>query len=161
MAQGIFLIQSEGSLLELAQESYNSESLLQELLAKYLNLLSRNQSNLDQPRRWLLIEREMGIPDGEDVSDRWSLDHLFLHQDGIPTLVEVKRSADTRIKRELVGQMPEYAANAIAYWPVEKIQAEIESIVSRQGLDPDMFIQEFLGGDQDILEYCRESSPTC
>ncbi len=156
MASGIFLIQSDGSLVELAEESYNSESLLQELLAKYPNLLSADQSNLNQPRRWLLIKREMGIPDGEDVSDRWSLDHLFLDQDGIPTLVEVKRSTDTRIRREVVGQMLEYAANASVYWPVEKIQAELESIVSRQGLDLDIFIQEFLGEEHDILEYWQK-----
>jgi len=150
MAQGIFLIQPDGSLVELAEESYNSESLLQELLAKYPNLLSGNQ---DQPRRWLLIKREMGIPDGENTSDRWSLDHLFLDQDGIPTLVEVKRATDTRIRREVVGQMLDYAANAIVYWPVEKIQAEIEAIAARQGLDLDMVIQGFLGEECDILEF--------
>lgn len=153
MGQGIFLIQSDGSLVELTEEAYDSESLLQELLAKYPNLLSGNRASPEQLRRWLLIKREMGIPDGESVSDRWSLDHLFLDQDGIPTLVEVKRSTDTRIRREVVGQMLEYAANAIVYWPIEKIQTEIESIASRQGMDLDMFIQEFLGEDHDILEF--------
>jgi len=153
MSQGIFLIQSDGSLVELAQESYDSESLLQELLAKYPSLLSGSESDSEQPRRWLLIRREMGIPDRENVADRWSLDHLFLDQDGIPTLVEVKRSTDTRIRREVVGQMLDYAANAIIYWPVEKIQAELESIASHQGVDLDMFIQEFLGQDCDILEF--------
>jgi hypothetical protein len=40
------------------------------------------------------VTREAGVPDGDDASDRWSLDHLFLDQDGVPTLVEVKRSSD-------------------------------------------------------------------
>ena len=31
----------------------------------------------------------------------------------MPTLVEVKRSSDTRIRREVVGQMLHYAANAV------------------------------------------------
>lgn len=153
MTQGIFLIQSDGSLVELAEEPYDSELLLQELLAKYPNLLSGNQSDPKQSRRWLLIRREMGIPDRENASDRWSLDHLFLDQDGIPTLVEVKRSTDTRIRREVIGQMLDYAANASLYWPIEKVQTEAESIASRQGVDLDMFIQEFLGEDQDILEF--------
>jgi len=57
----------------------------------------------------------MSIPDREDGSGRWSLDHLFLDQDSIPTLVEVKRSSDTRIRREVVGQILDYAANALVY----------------------------------------------
>lgn len=153
MGQGMFLIQPDGSLVELAEEAYDSESLLQELLAKYPNLLSGNQASSDQPRRWLLIKREMGIPGRENAGDRWSLDHLFLDQDGIPTLVEVKRSADTRIRREVVGQMLEYAANAVMYWPIEKIQTEVESIASRQGVDLDVFLQEFLGEGRDAMEF--------
>lgn len=37
------------------------------------------------------------------------MDHLFVDQDAIPTLVEVKRSSDTRIRREVVGQLLEYS----------------------------------------------------
>ncbi len=33
-------------------------------------------------------------------------------------MVRVKRR-DTRIRREVVGQMLEYAANAVTYWPVD------------------------------------------
>jgi hypothetical protein len=59
--------------------------------------------------------------------NRWSVDHLFLDQDAIPTIVEVKRSSDTRIRREVVGQMLDYAANAVVYWAVEAIRAEFEA----------------------------------
>jgi len=55
----------------------------------------------------------MGVPSIDGGGDRWSADHLFLDQDAIPTFVEVKRSTDTRIRREVVGQMLDYAANAI------------------------------------------------
>ncbi|MEM3486549.1 MAG: hypothetical protein QXI12_13130 [Candidatus Methanomethyliaceae archaeon] len=153
MTQGIFLIQSDGSLVELAEAPYDSEALLQELLARYPNLLSGSRPMVNRPRRWLLIKREMGIQDKDNAGDRWSLDHLFLDQDGIPTLVEVKRSTDTRIRREVIGQMLDYAANAIVYWPVERIQAELESTATSQGLDADIWIQEFLGEDHDILEF--------
>jgi hypothetical protein len=157
MAQGIFLIQSDGSLVELSEQSYDSENLLQELLAKYPNVLSGNQpTSSERPRRWLLIKREMGIPDGENTNDRWSIDHLFLDEDGVPSLVEVKRSSDTRIRREVVGQMLDYAANAIVYWPTERIQAEIESEASRQGLDSDMLIQEFIGEDRNTADFWQK-----
>jgi hypothetical protein len=34
---------------------------------------------------------------------RWSLDHPSVDQEGNPTLVEVKRSSNTQIRREVVG----------------------------------------------------------
>src|SRR6185369_2549946 len=90
-------------------------------------VLTGDQMSGSAPRKWLLMKREAGIP-GEDAGGaRWSADHLFLDQDGIPTIVEVKRSTDTRIRREVVGQMLDYAANAVAYWPVETIRSRLDS----------------------------------
>ena len=63
------------------------------------------------------------MPDTKEGPGRWSVDHLFLDQDSVPTLVEVKRSSDTRIRREVVGQLIDYAANAVVYWPVEMLRA--------------------------------------
>ena len=109
------------------ETAYVTETQLQSLIAKYPSILAGDQMNPDAPRRWLLVTREMGVPDKENGSGRWSLDHLFLDQDAIPTLVEVKRACDTRIRREVIGQMMDYAANAVVYWPIEQIRAEYES----------------------------------
>src|SRR5207244_2650223 len=117
MSGGVFLMQDSGILVEMREASYDSEALLQELLATYPSLLAGDQINAEAPRRWLLVTREMAVPGEQDGAGRWSLDHLFLDQDGIPTLVEVKRSTDTRLRREVVGQMLDYAANAVVYWP--------------------------------------------
>jgi len=87
----------------------------------------------------------MGIPDSADSSDRWSIDHVFLDQDGIPTLVEVKRSTDTRIRREVVGQMLDYAANAVVHWPIEKLQAEFETSCRDANVSPEEKLREVLG----------------
>jgi hypothetical protein len=111
----IFNIQSDGQLVKMDEEASPTEDKFQELLASYPDLLAGDQINSDAPREWLLIKREMGVPDEDGGGDRWSVDHLFLDQDGIPTLVEVKRSTDTRIRREVVGQMLDYAANALVY----------------------------------------------
>jgi hypothetical protein len=89
MAGGIFLIQSGGGLLEMKEQPYDSEEVLQELLARYPNLLAGDQMDGESPRRWMLITREMGVPDEEEGHGRWSVDHLFLDQDAIPTLIEV------------------------------------------------------------------------
>jgi len=89
MSGGIFLIKDDENLVEMTEEKYDSEDLLQGLLEKYPNLLAGDQIDSETPRRWLLISREFGVPDDEGSGDRWSIDHLFLDQDGIPTLVEV------------------------------------------------------------------------
>ncbi len=69
------------------ERPYDSEDVLQELLARYPNLLAGEQIDADVPRRWLLITREAGVP-SEDIEGRWSTDHQFLDQDAILTLVE-------------------------------------------------------------------------
>jgi hypothetical protein len=78
-------------------------------------------------KRWLLVKRELGVASAEDAPDRWSVDHLFLDEEGVPTLIEVKRSSDTRIRREVVGQMLDYAANGAEFWGLEKIRTAFES----------------------------------
>jgi hypothetical protein len=149
MARGIFLIQQDGQLVEMNESPYDSEAILQELLAKYPSLIAGDEVDTDNPRRWLLVKRELGIPSAKDAGNRWSVDHLLLDQDGIPTLVEVKRSTDTRIRREVVGQMLDYAANAVAYWPAERLQLSFESTAKAAGLDSDSVLREFLGPEGD------------
>ncbi len=67
------------------ERGYDTEDLLQELLAKYPNLLAGDQIDDAAPRRWLLVSREMSLASEEDETGRWSVDHLFLDQDAIPT----------------------------------------------------------------------------
>ena len=123
MSGKIYLLQNNSEFVEMTDEQYESENLLQELLSEHPDLLAGNQMNSIAPRRWLLVKREMGIPDAQDGSGRWSLDHLFLDQDGVPTLVEVKRSKNPQIRREIIGQMLDYAANAVAYLPLATLKA--------------------------------------
>ena len=127
MSSGVFLLNKDGSLEEMNQEDYSSEEYLQTLLENYPNLLAGEQINETNPRKWIVISREFPVPGDDFSGGRWSLDHLLLDQEGIPTLVEVKRSSDTRIRREVVGQMLDYAANAISFWKVETIRLRYES----------------------------------
>jgi len=135
------------------ETTYDSESLLQKLLADHPDLLAGDQIDAEEPRRWLLVTREMAVPGEQDGAGRWSLDHLFLDQDAIPTLVEVKRSSDTRIRREVIGQMLDYAANAVAYLPVEEIKAKFESRCKDDGVIPEAELAEFLGEGQNASTF--------
>lgn len=136
MSGKIYRINDDQTLSELVEEPYSNEILLQDLLEKYPDLLAGDQISFDQPRRWLFITREFPVPGDERGDQSGYLDHLFLDQDGIPTLIEVKRSSDTRIRREVVGQMLDYASNAVVYWTIERIQQEFESTCDRDNQDP-------------------------
>lgn len=153
MAQGrIFLLDDDTSLTPLREEPYDSEILLQSLLADYPDLLAGDQIDGNEPRRWLLVRREQGIAAGPDSGDRWAVDHLFLDQEGIPTFVEVKRSTDTRIRREVVGQILEYAANAV-HRSAATLRATVDGWCRERELSPDEVLVEKLGieGDADTF----------
>jgi hypothetical protein len=106
----IFGLKDDQTLLPLETAEFRSEDAFQKLLAAFPLLLSDSQMDSASPRRWLLLKREKSIPAEDGGGARWSVDHLFVDQDGVPTLVEVKRQSDTRLRREVVGQMLDYAA---------------------------------------------------
>jgi len=145
MNGGIFLL-SDGRLIEMREQPYDSEALLQGWLAEYPELLVGEQL-AGSPRRWLLVRREAGVPDKEGGGSRWSLDHLFIDQEAVPTLVEVKRSEDTRIRREVVGQMLDYAANGVVYWPAERLRADFEARCAKEGRDAEEVFRASLGDE--------------
>jgi hypothetical protein len=137
----IFLVgQDREHLITLQETGYVEEAVLQDFLVNYPDLLPGDQISPEEPRRWLLVAQEMAVPGEEAGAGRWSLDHLFLDQDGIPTFVECKRSTDTRARREVVAQMLDYAANGIEYWSMDRLrQAAAETAQSLgQSLDEDI-----------------------
>jgi hypothetical protein len=75
----------------------------------------------------------MPVPDPNTGSDRWSIDFFIVDQDAVPTFVECKRFADTRSRREIVGQMFEYAANGHYYWTSDTIRLYAEETASKTG----------------------------
>jgi hypothetical protein len=131
------------------ETAYEAEHLLQKLLEDHADLLAGDQIDLESPRRFFLVYREIGVPDAVDSGHRWSLDHLFLDQDGIPTFVEVKRASDTRARREVVAQMLDYAANATVHWPAGLMrQKHAETCVPLQ-VDPAEHLAAVVGVDAD------------
>lgn len=121
---------------------------LQHLLELNPNLLPGNQIDPDDPRRWLLIKREMPVQDPNTGGDRWSIDFIFVDQAGILTFVECKRFNDTRARREVVGQMLEYAANGQYYWTKDMIRAYAEESARRRSQTLEAALQ-MLGPDGD------------
>jgi hypothetical protein len=141
----IFIIKDDNTLVKMEETSYDSEEILQELLDRYPDLLAGDQMNRENPRRWIPIAREFGIPSGMNGASQWRIDHFFIDQDCIPTFIEVKRSSDTRIRREVVGQMMDYAANATKYWPIGSIQNAFNEMYVKDGKDSIQVLNDLLG----------------
>ena len=63
-----------------------NEDKLQRILERNPELIPGDQIDPDKPRRWLIVKREMSVPDPSLGSNTWSLDFLFADQDATPTL---------------------------------------------------------------------------
>jgi hypothetical protein len=135
---GIFLRVGDDLVL-LGEAPYETEDVLQRALAEHPEVIAGPTTTGEDAGRLLLVRREMGVPGMPDGPNVWSLDHLFLDREGVPVVVEVKRSSDRRIRREVVGQMLDYAANGTKYWPVERLRqqvAEASAVLGPAGEDP-------------------------
>ncbi|MHB8245518.1 MAG: hypothetical protein ACYDGN_09220 [Acidimicrobiales bacterium] len=150
----VFLL--DGSGLEVLQRRpYDNEAVLQKALAEFPAVIAGPTTTAQGEVGLLLVCREMGVPGAENGRDTWSLDHLFLDGDGVPVLVETKRSSDTRLRREVVGQILDYAANAVVYWPIDRLRATFEATAEEAGHDPELLIEQLRPGS-DIEDFWRQ-----
>ena len=129
MAEKIYIRNAAGDLEPLAEERFETEDLLQELIGQHPELLAGDQMQPGDPLRWILIRREMPI-------EGWAVDHLLLDQNAQPTLVEVKRGESRRIRRTVVGQMLDYAATAAGVWSGDGMRQAFEEDAKKRRADP-------------------------
>lgn len=150
---GVFVLQNDNSLVSMEPAQFATEDDFQHLLSRFPELLVGDQIDPENPRRWVLVKREQAISTDEVGASQWSVDHLFLDQDGIPTLVEIKRQSDSRIRREVVGQMLDYAANCVTYWSIDMLQAGFEKTCELSGVSSEAVLTELIGQDQSPSEF--------
>jgi hypothetical protein len=141
--------------MPMSPASFVAEDDFQRLLSRFPELLVGDQIDPQSPRRWILVQREFPISTGEVGASVWSIDHVFLDQDGIPTLVEIKRQNDSRIRREVVGQMFDYAANFLTYWSAETLQSGLEKTCKENGQSADAVLNDLVGQEISIEEFWR------
>lgn len=158
MPEEIYHLNEQGLLEPMTEERFPLEDKLQELVANYPKLLSGEQMDPNNPRRWILVGREQGIADIVGGSDRWSLDHLLIDQDAVPTLVEAKRSENSEIRRSIVGQMMDYAAHATQTWSVSEIRHAFEERCRAENKDPSEELTILLqpDGEPDIDKFWED-----
>ena len=142
----IFHVDLSGNLSRMSPSAPPNEDHMQQLVARYPELIT------DQDGDLLLIRREQPIADSAVGTGRWSMDHLFVTRNAVPVLVELKRAVDTRLRREVVGQLLDYAANGVAYWQPGRIAASFATTCEAVGADPEQVLTGFLGGGQAIAD---------
>jgi hypothetical protein len=115
---------------------------MQSLVERFPELIGDSDGEL------LLVRPEHPIRDSDEGGGRWSLDHLFVTRNAIPVLVELKRAVDTRLRREVVGQLLDYAANGVAYWQPGRIARDFAATCQREDRSPEEVLHAFLGDDE-------------
>ena len=136
MPERIYTSGDDGALEALEEIPFSSEDELQVLIAEHPELLDGEQIRPGDPRRWILITREMGIAESSGAAARWAVDHLIIDQDAVPTLAELKRGSNPELRRTIVGQLLEYAAHASETWTAEELRDSFERNVGARGGDP-------------------------
>ena len=90
-------------LTEFVKTKYDAETVLQQALEEAPEVIAGFTTTDAEPTRLLLIKREMPIP-VVNTSSTMRIDHLYADSNGIPVLVEVKRSTDPRSRREVIAR---------------------------------------------------------
>lgn len=148
MSSSIFTIRGD-NITRMQSAAPETEEQIQHLLAVQPELIGDIAGPL------LLIQREQPIGDGL-TANRWSLDHLFVTRDAVPVLIEVKRAVDTRLRREVVGQMLDYAANGTAYWTAAALAEAFRQTCLKSKVDADDSLESFLENTRDAEDFWEQ-----
>ena len=149
MPERIYTSSGDGKLEALEETPFPKEDELQALIAEHPELLDGEQIRPGDARRWILVTREKGIAPSAGEAARWSVDHLIIDQDAVPTLAEVKRGSNPEIRRTIVGQLLEYAAHASETWTAEELRSAFERQAEARGRDADAELAALLQTDEE------------
>lgn len=141
MTDSIF-VPAEGGYRRLTHVPLALEDDLQRLLNSNPELIALDRGDQQAPLRLLLVRHEAPVKDRASETDRWSLDHLFIDDMLVPTLVESKLSRNAEVRRKVVGQLLEYAAQAWVSWTADDLLRWLGLTYERT---PDEVVAEFLG----------------
>lgn len=129
------------------------EDALQTFFENYPQIIPGKQIDpgSNDPPRFVLLRREMPV-------GGLSLDHLLVDQRGILTLVETKLFQNPESRREVIGQIIEYAANATEFWSGGIARQKATEFWNNQNpsKELDEVLQKDLGGELDIDNFWKK-----
>ncbi|HXF51967.1 MAG TPA: hypothetical protein VNM43_09825 [Dehalococcoidia bacterium] len=116
----IIVRDAEGRLRVL-EEGYSSESELQGFLERHADLIPVDELGSSEPL--LCIGKEVGVGAGAE-------DLLYVDRTGLLTIVETKLGRNPAARREVVGQILEYAA-MMGDWTADDLVRKAEAYLGR------------------------------
>jgi len=134
------------ALAPLQLDNFKDEVNLQKLIEEHPQLIPGDQMGEAETRKWLPVCRELPIPDSENHARTLSADHLFLDQDGIPTLIEDKLGKNLEVRRKVVAQILDYAAHVRAFFSRGTLR---DLFAKKYGEGSDILIHEHFDRDPD------------
>ena len=105
---------SENNAIQIEATDFTSEDNLQRIIAKNPRILLRTEDTEDD-NQLHLIQRELLLPGAYAGDTTLRLDHFMVDNNAIPYLVEVKLVSNPQSRREVIGQMFDYASRISFY----------------------------------------------
>ncbi|MBC8275677.1 MAG: hypothetical protein H8E40_12010 [Chloroflexi bacterium] len=140
------LVIEGNKVTRLAQTKFTEEGKLQDYLEEYPSLIPLGEI-VEGASDLLCIGREVGIPSG-------AIDLLFIDKDGLLTVVETKLVKNPEIRREVIGQIVEYASY-ISQWTADDVYRVASEYFSKSEMVPSGYkgstldgVMKKLGGDE-------------
>ena len=109
-------------------KKFESEAILQTYLEQFPSLLPVWEVDENAPPL-LTIGREVGVPFG-------SVDLLFTDANGLLTVVETKLARNPEARREVIGQVIEYAS-FLSTWDADRVERQANDYLRSQGAPDD------------------------
>lgn len=115
-----------GMIKTIDASKFKDEAMLQDYLEQYPELLPLHEIE-DSPPPMITIGREVPVPSG-------AMDLLFLDTGGRLTVVETKLAKNPQARREVIGQIIEYASY-VCGWDADQIERQANEYLRGKGAD--------------------------
>lgn len=122
----IFTINGD-KLIPTSEKQLEKEEVLHNHLEKFPDIIAE-ALDPDNPPKFIVFIREAGVTTG-------SIDLLLLDQNYVLTVVEVKRVESPDLRRKIIGQAIEYAANLVLDWGNGEILRQAKNYWGKKGKD--------------------------
>ncbi len=149
--RGVVYLVNGDQLVAMERTLYDAEAVLQGLLARDARLLGGAASGEASMRRWVHIQKEAPVRGAS--GQQWSADNIFIDDEAVPTVVEVKRSTNTQLRREVVGQLLEYITNLRASTSADDLRSKFDDAARARDEDPETALKDALGVTMSADEY--------
>jgi len=124
------LYMDDGNVRPIESSKFEEEAVLQTYLEEHPDLLPLHEIE-DNPAPLVTIGREVSVPSG-------SIDLLFVDTKGVLTIVETKLAKNPEVRREVIGQIIEYAS-FVSQWDAQQVERQATEYFRSKGAEASLY----------------------